>query len=112
MPYVLRAEQETPEELTGEGGYPLGVVEGASFDTITAELGAEPFLLFSYTDGVIEAMTSEQEMFGTERLLAALSEQRAASPASLVKHIRKQVTNFAAGAPQSDDITMLAVRVE
>ena len=112
LPYVLRSGQPIPEELIGEGGFPLGVVKGASFDTITVELGPEPFLLFSYTDGVIEAMTPEQEMFGSERLVAALAEHNTASPASLVKHIRKQVANFAAGAPQSDDITMLAAQVQ
>lgn len=94
-----------------EPGYPLGVQADAEYVTATVRFDASPCMLFCYTDGVVEAMNAKHEPFGTGRLLAALSEHREVNPQSLVRHVRKQVANFVAGADQSDDITMLAAFV-
>ncbi len=67
--------------------------------------------MFCYTDGVIEAMDPQKKHFGHERLLEILEKRRDSSPQMLVKHVRKEVASFAGGAPQSDDITMLAAHL-
>lgn len=111
LPLVLRGTEEAPEELVADSGLPLGVSDTADFPTASVNMGPDPYLLFTYTDGVIEAMNADQQMFGTRRLIEALVENRQATPQRLVKQVRKSVATFAAGARQSDDITMLAVRV-
>lgn len=111
LPLIVRASQDRPQELEGDTGFPLGVVEDADFVTSTAELGADPFTMFCYTDGVIEAMDPQKDRFGDDRLLDILGQRRDSSPQMLVKHVRKEVASFAAGAPQSDDITMLAAHL-
>jgi sigma-B regulation protein RsbU (phosphoserine phosphatase) len=60
---------------------------------------------------VIEAMNPDRRMFQLQGLMEVLSENRSKSPHALIKEVRRRVTEFAAGAPQSDDITMLAARI-
>jgi len=67
-------------------------------------------VVFQYTDGVTEAMTSEREQFGAERLIEAIKDLRSPDPEDLLGLVRQEVDGFADGAPQFDDITMLALR--
>jgi sigma-B regulation protein RsbU (phosphoserine phosphatase) len=66
------------------------------------------FVLFS--DGVSEAMNAADDFYGEERLLGALSACAGGSAGEVVRHVLADVRAFAAGAKQSDDITVLAVR--
>lgn len=111
FPILVRPGQTPVETLEVETGFPLGVRESAEYPTEEHPLGADPVTFFIYTDGVIEAMNREQSTFGWERLEQALVKSGDAQPAALVKNIRREVSAFADGAPQSDDITMLAVRL-
>ena len=63
-----------------------------------------------YTDGVTEAVRSEREQFGKDRLQEALVSAGAVSPTELLPHIRSRIDDFVQGAPQFDDITMLALQ--
>ena len=75
-------------------------------ETIPLEPG-QTFVLFS--DGVSEAMNPTEDFYGEERLLAALTGADGAAPAEIVSRVMTDVRAFAAGAKQSDDITLLAV---
>jgi serine phosphatase RsbU (regulator of sigma subunit) len=63
-----------------------------------------------YSDGVSEAMNAADDFYGDERLLAVLSAGANASAADTVARVLADVRAFAAGAKQSDDITVLAAR--
>ena len=67
--------------------------------------------LFLYTDGVTEALDPKEELFGEDRLEAALNAPEAQSlkPIDLLPRIRAVLSDFAQGAEQADDITMLAI---
>jgi phosphoserine phosphatase RsbU/P len=90
-------------------GRPAGLMP---FNPIEREsLPLEPgdtFVLFS--DGVSEAMNPQDEFYGEERLLAALAAASGATPAEIVARVLADVRAFAAGAKQSDDITVLAAQ--
>jgi hypothetical protein len=62
------------------------------------------------SDGVSEAFAPDQDLFGEERLLAHLSREPGATAAETVACVLGAVRRHAAGAAQSDDITILAVR--
>ena len=64
--------------------------------------------LFVYTDGVPEATNAKNEMFGAERMLAALNRDPDASPEELLHTVRKEIDAFVGDAPQFDDITMMS----
>ena len=63
--------------------------------------------LFVYTDGVPEATDKDNELFGDERMLAALNRDPSAPPEKLLDTVRQAMEDFVGDAPQFDDITML-----
>jgi serine phosphatase RsbU (regulator of sigma subunit)/CHASE2 domain-containing sensor protein len=107
---VLRAGGEAFEQLR-KCGPPLGIMEGVAYKAAGAITLAPGDMLFLYTDGVTEAENRTEELFGGERLEAALREARGKPARAVVEHVAAQVTAFADGAPQSDDITCVAVVV-
>jgi sigma-B regulation protein RsbU (phosphoserine phosphatase) len=67
--------------------------------------------LFLYTDGVTEARNPDDELYGELRLLNALQLAPKEELSEMIHHISIELTQHASGAPQSDDITMLAIRM-
>jgi serine phosphatase RsbU (regulator of sigma subunit) len=106
-PLVLRAGQSTFESLRSCGP-PLGIVDDMSYVPRSIALAAGDMLLL-YTDGVTEAENAQSAQFGMERLEQAILETRGQPARGVVDHVVKRVTEFAKGAPQSDDITCVAV---
>ena len=66
--------------------------------------------LFVYTDGVTEAATKDKELFGEERLLAALNTEPDADPKQVLDIVRSQIAEFTGDADQFDDMTMLCMK--
>ena len=86
----------------------VGAMEGVKYREY--ELQLQPGdKLFLYTDGVPEATGADQQMFGTERMIAALNTDTDASPKELLGIVRKAVDDFTRGAEQFDDLTMLCL---
>jgi sigma-B regulation protein RsbU (phosphoserine phosphatase) len=96
-----------PRLACPSSGRPAGLMP---FNPIEREtLPLEPgdtFVLFS--DGVSEAMNPEEAFYGEDRLLATLASCSGATPNEIVNRVLTDVRTFAAGAKQSDDITVLA----
>lgn len=110
-PLLLHDAARKPVELIGASSMPLGIREDEPFETTTIKVGHSPFALLCYTDGVIEAMNTEGELFGKPQLDKVLAGRRDLNPKRLIKQVREAVAEFTGGAPQSDDITILAARV-
>ena len=66
--------------------------------------------LVLFSDGVSEATNTVQDFYGEDRLLILLSSCAGASAKDIVTRVMEDVRAFAAGAKQSDDITILAAR--
>ena len=64
--------------------------------------------LFVYTDGVPEATNSNDELYGTDRMLAVMNQNKSATTKELLDAINADVDAFVGEAPQFDDLTMLA----
>lgn len=76
------------------------------------ELQMEPGdIMFTYTDGIPEAMNENNEEFGNDRMLAALNASKDKPLEQLCKDVREAVRTHAGKAPQFDDITMVAFRI-
>ena len=65
--------------------------------------------IFVYTDGVPEANNAAGEMYGMERLEAALNRTDGQSPEGILRVVRSDVDAFVDGAKQFDDLTMLCL---
>ncbi len=66
--------------------------------------------LFVYTDGVPEATNIDNELFGTDRMLATLNSVPDAGPKELLMNVKKSIDQFVGSAPQFDDITMMGLQ--
>ena len=88
---------------------PLGFRDGLQFKEYETILYPGD-CLFEYTDGVTEATDASEELFGEERMLAALNGQQDADPEEQIRRMYDAINDFAKDAPQFDDITMLCVR--
>lgn len=87
----------------------LGVDEKAIFKSAQLQINKGDVLVL-YTDGVTEAMNKRNDIFSNERLQNMLSADSALNAASIVHKIISTMNDFTEDTPQSDDVTILAVR--
>ena len=89
-------------------GFVIGGMAGLKYKEYTIDMkpGSK---LFLYTDGVPEATDSEKQLFGNERMVAALNEKPDGSPQEILKTVRNSVDAFVKDAEQFDDLTMLCL---
>jgi sigma-B regulation protein RsbU (phosphoserine phosphatase) len=106
-PFVLKSGHGA-EPLPGRG-LPAGTLEDATYQTRETSL-APGDVLFLYTDGVTEAMDGAGDLFTAARLQEALEKGDRSSPGTLMRQVMDAVQRFTDDAPQSDDLTALAVR--
>lgn len=89
-------------------GFVLAGMEGSRYREY--ELRLDPGdRLYLYTDGVPEATDADNELYGTDRMLAALNGSGDASCETLLRAIKADIDAFVGDAPQFDDITMLSL---
>lgn len=88
---------------------PLGIMSDVTFQTETLNL-QNGDALFLYTDGITESMNLERQEFGDEQTLQCVTAHASESTQDIVKKLYKDIQQHAAGAEQSDDITMLCFR--
>ncbi len=67
--------------------------------------------IFVFTDGVTEATSAENKLYGKERLLEALDRAAVKTPEELLAAVKEDVDAFVGDAPQFDDITMLSLKI-
>jgi phosphoserine phosphatase RsbU/P len=69
-------------------------------------------VIICFTDGITEAMNNKGEEFSDERLESIAIESAASSSKDILNRIRNEVVDFASGTVQSDDLTMIVVKVK
>src|SRR5262247_2409973 len=107
LPYYLH--HDGVGTLENIGGGALGTMEESPYTSGRMVLGPGEALLL-YTDGVTEAMDSSKTLYSDQRLAQFLANNRGSSPRQMVSDLVSDVRRFAGAAPQSDDITALALR--
>jgi phosphoserine phosphatase RsbU/P len=107
-PFLIR--NGVAEDVFTEGSYPVGLVPEAEYTTVCLKLEpGDTLVLFS--DGVTEAMDPAEQLFGVPRLKEVLMGAAAQTPLDeLQRKVLDAVENFARGASQADDLTLLLVR--
>lgn len=110
-PPPLRASiARAPEVLQAmESGIALGIVDDAVYEEGRVQLAPGDALIL-FTDGVTEAIDGTGELFSDARLARAFGDHAALPVNEMVDRIVHAVHTFAGGAPQEDDITVLALR--
>ena len=97
------------EELPLTGGIALGVMPGLQYAEDNVAMGPGDTLIL-YTDGVSEAMNTQEEEFGVDRLRQIFIDHPPTSAREANEAILQGVHDFAGEQPQSDDVTCLVLR--
>jgi sigma-B regulation protein RsbU (phosphoserine phosphatase) len=109
-PVIKRAGGDY-ELIKDKHGFVLAGMEGSRYKEY--ELHMDPGdRLYLYTDGVAEATNSNNELYGTERMLEALNNNKNVSCEKLLYNIKEDIDSFVKEAPQFDDITMLSLELK
>jgi sigma-B regulation protein RsbU (phosphoserine phosphatase) len=105
---VLRRRSGITEELK-MGGMPLGVMEGAVYESgaVTLERGD---LLVAFTDGLVEAENARAEEYGEGRFLALLRAKAEAPTQAILRSVLEDIDRFVGTAPQHDDVTLMVLK--
>ena len=105
-PPLLKRADGSFEYLKTRAGFVLAGMEGVRYRAgeITLSPGDR---LFLYTDGVTEATSAQNELYGEERLLNFLNQNAATEATALLPALKSNIDAFVGDAPQFDDITML-----
>ncbi len=106
---ILRRADGNFEIVTYKHSPAVATMEGIRFREHEFELHPGDTLI-EYSDGVTEATNINNELFGEERVLAALNKNPDASPNELLKTLREDIDTFVGEAPQFDDITMFCMK--
>lgn len=92
-----------------KGGLVLGLFERATFEEEELQLQAGDALIL-FSDGVIETVNPADQEFGEQRVMASVSSATHLTVEELLDKILSDVTAFAGGRPQADDVTVLVTR--
>jgi phosphoserine phosphatase RsbU/P len=95
----------------GNTGVLLGCFESAPFARKEYLLESDDVLVM-FTDGITEANNTKGKTYGDERLEKIITENCAKTAHELKEIIYKDVKVFEGGAKQTDDITILIVKVK
>ncbi|HQN18786.1 MAG TPA: SpoIIE family protein phosphatase, partial [Syntrophobacteraceae bacterium] len=108
-PPLTIASSEAVEYISMPKGMALGVMEDTPYRI--ARLVLQPGdVFFTYTDGVTEAMDPDGRLFSEKRLQDELFALRSGSIQEIGDGLMQQIVNYADGAQQSDDITMMLLK--
>jgi sigma-B regulation protein RsbU (phosphoserine phosphatase) len=93
-----------------EGGTPLGIFPDRKYEDAGLQLESGDRLVL-YTDGLTEAMNSDEQEFGDLRLVELGSRNIALSASESLAAIKEEVVSFCNGSFQ-DDFTLVVVAVK
>lgn len=108
---LFRPASRKVEELKPPG-LALGIDDGVVFERVTTvaeiEMQAGDCLLF-HTDGIKEAVNDRGEEFGMERLHESFMENAPLGAEAVIAGVQRDLGRFGGGAPQIDDVTLMAI---
>jgi len=108
-PPLLCRKGQASEFLRVQHGFVLGPIRNSKFAAQKIRLAPDD-MLFLYTDGVTEAMNPQKQLFSEHRLQQALAGLQDTEAMKTIQGLKNEIKLFAKDEPQSDDITMLALR--
>jgi sigma-B regulation protein RsbU (phosphoserine phosphatase) len=107
-PPILKHPQESKLTELTRTSMALGIFSDIDVEEREVTLNKGDWLVM-YTDGVTEAFSVDEVMFGTERLFKVLLSHDFISSKSLLDDIENAVNEFIRGSDLSDDMTLTAI---
>ena len=89
---------------------PLGGMKGVQYESVTLDLEEGDFFIF-HSDGLIEALNAEHDMYGTERFIELASNiPQECTAEEVIQRIIDDVQDFVQEAEQYDDLTLVVIK--
>ncbi|PVX24222.1 MAG: hypothetical protein CW691_08245 [Candidatus Bathyarchaeum sp.] len=107
-PLVYRSHDGSVEKLPPTG-IALGALENVEYKSRSINIEKDDVVVM-YTDGVTEAINSQQDMFGEKRLTEIIQKNAHLPAQAILEQILSDVKTFAGDMPQADDITLLIIK--
>ncbi len=107
----LLVDEEGTIRWLESGTTVVGVFDTLPFINDDVIENLSDFLLFSYTDGVVEAKNEEDEEFGEQRVRKVIERYHAETPGNLHQKLMESVSEFRGNTPFPDDVTLLTLRI-
>ncbi len=112
QPILLSAKTGEATLLETEGdAFPLGIVEFAEYEETKLQLEPGDVITF-YTDGIVEAMNKTEDMYGFDRFLEVIKENKGLDAEPFLEKLVEDVNSFVGKAEQHDDLTIVVIQVE
>ncbi len=116
-PYLVRSLENASGNGSGAdieelktGGTIIGMFPSASYEEATLDLRSGDVLL-AFTDGVTEALNTNEEEFGEERLKKLVQGLAHLPVQEMTARISQEIRKWIGDAPQHDDITFVVMKV-
>jgi sigma-B regulation protein RsbU (phosphoserine phosphatase) len=109
-PQLFRAKEGKFEALEVTG-VALGMMDEMEYEEKEIELQSEDVLVL-YTDGLVEAMDHNQQLFGLERLTTSIRASTDLTAQQILDRILTDISSFSRGLEQSDDITAIVIKAK
>lgn len=105
-PVIYSKKEDKYSYLKSNPNLILGIMDDTKYEKnkVTLAIGDKIFL---YTDGVTEATSDKDELYGEKRLLDYLNNHKEESVTDTIKGVKQDIDSFIGTAEQFDDITML-----
>ncbi len=105
---VLLRKTGTIERLS-VGGLPLGILTDAVYESDVITLDPGDWLVI-FTDGLVEAVNSQDEEYGEYRMMSVLSGALHTTPDELLRRLMTDLDAFVGPTAQHDDVTCLLLK--
>ena len=94
QPILFSSEKSKPEYIDTEGDrFPLGIIKDCHYEEMRRSLKRGDILVF-YTDGVVEAVNEQGELYGFERFLTSIDEGRDLMANELLEKLIEDVLRY------------------
>lgn len=107
--FVYRADRKVCTTSKLEG-LPMGIEEDNVYRLSKLTVAKDDIILL-YTDGISECWNVAKEEFGLKRIRQKIVEYAHMNPKEIIEHLVRDLDEFAAGAEQHDDMTMVVMKV-
>ncbi len=108
-PYLIHAQEEV-NILEKTGDMALGIFDDNMYSQQTVQLRSGD-MVYLYTDGIVEAVDEDYQLYGNERLQQILHSGIRYNCRKVIEHGLTSLRKFTGGMDQSDDITSMVLEL-
>jgi sigma-B regulation protein RsbU (phosphoserine phosphatase) len=91
-------------------GFPLGMFNDVHYEEFTLSTRPGDTIIF-FSDGIVDAVNEQEEMFGDERLTALVTREIGNTAEGMVEAIYQELSAFQGGKERFDDETVVVLKV-